>query len=412
MDENMRIPILRQQDGRPMLRPPGLESVVDQRGGIEAWKMNEAWMVWGQTRRHLAQMPADIAAAERLMFLTVCLSNVLAEKGDLTGLRALYEGALEVVSLPRHRQSLRGFLTRNAAKHGDLESAQAWLAGCDPGSDELETDSPYRVSAAYLATARGDFNAVLQFLGPDLSSVPIADSMDGVATVLRANAFEKMGHVDAARGVLAELLNRHKGSSALLEGIIKIMPPAWNACAQAMQGARQDHRKIVAAQASGGAVLGYILIGAGCLPLVIMTPLALFTDAPIFMPIFSLPFVFAFGGWGLKTLKHAKRQEEIAKSGVSGQGKVLSLSPTGVSINDVPEMRIDMELKIPGQGPLRASTKKIMMPHQAAGLVGQELPVIWTPAHPEDVVLELLPSGARPRTPDHGGWVPHDPGVS
>src|SRR5688500_13522022 len=52
MNEQERLGRLRQQDGRPLLAPPGLESVLGQGGTIDAWKLNEARMTWGQTRKH------------------------------------------------------------------------------------------------------------------------------------------------------------------------------------------------------------------------------------------------------------------------------------------------------------------------------------------------------------------------
>ena len=45
-------------------------------------------------------------------------------------------------------------------------------ACCDPNSDDLQTDSAYRISRAYLDTARGDFQRVLQILGGNEQEVP------------------------------------------------------------------------------------------------------------------------------------------------------------------------------------------------------------------------------------------------
>jgi DNA-directed RNA polymerase subunit RPC12/RpoP len=55
---------LRRQDGRPVGTPPGLESILSG-SMIDQWKMQEARMIWGQTRRRLLTDPSDLAAAER-----------------------------------------------------------------------------------------------------------------------------------------------------------------------------------------------------------------------------------------------------------------------------------------------------------------------------------------------------------
>ena len=58
-------------------------------------------------------------------------------------------------------------------------------------------------------------------------------------------------------------------------------------------------------------------------------------------------------------------------------------------INNVPMMRIDLQLQIPGHPPIMASTTKLIHPHQAAVLMGRDLPVLWSPSYPTEVVLEI-----------------------
>src|SRR5262249_31979190 len=149
--------------------PPGMEGLVVA-SEVPPHKLQEARMIWSATRKQLAAQPGDFAASERLSWLTMLLRNTLTDERTVRG---LLQGALEVLILPRHRQTLRGHLSRGATKLGDLASAEAWLAGCDPASEDLQCDTPYRVSYALLETARGRFNEVLMLLGGTEEEVPI-----------------------------------------------------------------------------------------------------------------------------------------------------------------------------------------------------------------------------------------------
>lgn len=134
-----------------MTAPVGYESLVSG-NVVPAHKLDEARMVWIATRQQLAATPADLATAERMVWLTVMLRNTFTV---LRVIRALTEGALEVLILPRHRQLMLGILSREAAKEGDLQSAHAWLECCDPAAEDLLADSAYRISRALLESCKG-----------------------------------------------------------------------------------------------------------------------------------------------------------------------------------------------------------------------------------------------------------------
>jgi hypothetical protein len=93
-------------------------------GTLEAWKVAEALSVWQSTRRE-RRTSSDFEAAERLLFLTIVLSQYFFDQGDRERQRALFESALEVFSLPRHRQMMLGYPSRCACRAGDLDAAQA-----------------------------------------------------------------------------------------------------------------------------------------------------------------------------------------------------------------------------------------------------------------------------------------------
>lgn len=347
--------------------------------------MQEARQIYTGTRRHLLSVPSDVAASERLLFLTMLLSNTLSESGNDPALRSLYEGSLEALSLPRHRQMMRGYLARHAARTNDFESAEAWLAGCDPCSDDLLTDSAYRVSRAFIDTGLGRYQNVVGILGASEQDVPIDDSMDPVAAVLRANAWERQGRPDAAQQQLARFMTQ--GQASTIEHVVKAMPQQWQVCAQSVQGARQAHRAHVGAKA-GTAWIGWILLVSGFLPLLAIIPVIL-SGASIMMVAWIVIFPVIFGGLGLKMIKSANRAKKIAAEGLHGTARVLNVQPTGTEINNVPVMAIIVQVQVSGHPPVQAQAKKLLHHGQAGVLMNRELPCIWHPGFPTEVVLDI-----------------------
>lgn len=383
-NEGMRLQRLRAQDGKPMLPPQGFEQLVVN-SEVPQHKMQEAQMVWSATRKALLANPGDLGSADRLVWLTMLMRNTLLGNDD-TRVRALLEGALEALMLPRHRQGIRGHLARGAVRENDFASAEQWLAGCDPNSEDLPADSSFRVSHAFLATARNQPQAVLNQLGGKFEDIPIDDSMDAVATVLRANAWEKQGQVDVARAVLAAYMARGGGANAV-ESVVRSSPQSWQLCAQSLSSAQQQVRQVVASRASGASSLfGWVFLIAGCIPLLIM--IGLIVGGEFHLPmLFMLIFPLTFGSIGLKAIASGKRAKEIATSGLRGRARILGLSPTGTRINNVPMMRFDLEITVNGQPPVRAAATKLMYPQ--GNLIGAEIGVIWHPKYPDEAVMEI-----------------------
>ena len=203
--EGERVNRLRMQDGKPLLPPPSIQHLFEG-GGVPEWKINEVVAIWNSTRHELRSGPGNYDAAERLVFITMVLSQHFQLKGDKLRQRSLLEGCLDAVSLPRHKQIMRGFLSRAAVRTGDVQAAESWLQPCDPLSDDIQMDSAYRFSRAFIDTARGNFPRVLEVLGPGPQDVPIEDASDDVCTVFRANAWEKLGRPDQAVALLRERL--------------------------------------------------------------------------------------------------------------------------------------------------------------------------------------------------------------
>jgi DNA-directed RNA polymerase subunit RPC12/RpoP len=195
-----RLARLRQQDGRHRELPPGIASMLDN-DAIAPWKIEEAIVVWQAARREARA--GSIEAGEKL----VCLTRLLADHfglgttHDAARHRSMCESALDALTLPRHRQVMRGMLSRAACDDGDLDAAEAWLAPCDSWSDDLETDTAYLVSRAYLDTALARFEDVKKLLS---SRPPVMDAYEALAVLLLANAWERSGDRSEAIELLCE----------------------------------------------------------------------------------------------------------------------------------------------------------------------------------------------------------------
>jgi DNA-directed RNA polymerase subunit RPC12/RpoP len=198
-----RMQRLRMQDGRPLL-PPGSLMHLLSGGSLPAGRVPEVLAMWNAARTEVAQR-RSLETEERLFFLTLFLMTPLGLAQDHVRQRALLESASEALSAPVLKHQLRAALARLAVRAGDLRAAEAWLALCDPASESLQVDSDVRCARAMMATARGDFQSVLQLVGANALEVPIADSLDLLAGVLRANAYERLGRLDLAVQVLLGL---------------------------------------------------------------------------------------------------------------------------------------------------------------------------------------------------------------
>ncbi len=156
----------------------------------------------------------DLAAGEFAVKLTAPLSNYFGLHGQDERRRALFESTLEALPNPAHQEVMRCRLSRAALKAGEVDAARAWLASCDPAPLDLDADSDYRVSAAYMATFDHDFDRVLALLGYTHGSIPVAVPSRTLVVMLRANALEKTGRLDEAVATLLDFAGHSEGHLA------------------------------------------------------------------------------------------------------------------------------------------------------------------------------------------------------
>ncbi|GAB4207117.1 MAG: hypothetical protein OHK0013_24440 [Sandaracinaceae bacterium] len=415
VSEPERVARLRMQDGVPMTPPASLASLFAG-NTIPDYKLSEAFDVFQATRREVKNTQSP-EASERLYFLSVVASSTLALKGDFTRVRALLETALDVVVLQRHQNCLRAMLARNAVREGDLGSAEQWLSGCDPRAEDLPSDSNYRVARALIDTARGDFQAVLATLGRSNDEVPIQDALDEAATLVRANAFEKMGNVQTAVQLLRDRMGRSSAfGRQALEQFARIYP-SLGLCAASLPQAFAQHGAVAAKSAASraGGSVGWILIAAG-VGSVVFTGVIM---AVTMLPMAALPFsqgmptgaglaigateLFVCGIVGATTLlplgimgalgwAFVKRSREAAflrQHGVPAQGTIHTLEGTGARINGVPMVKVGLSYVGP-QGPQQASAEMLMPFHLQAQLVpGAQVPLRVHPKDPSKVLIEM-----------------------
>jgi hypothetical protein len=405
ISEMERIQRLRMQDGKPLLPPPSLMSLMPG-GDLPDWKLNEAVAVWNSTRLELRAVRGNYDAAERLVFLTMVLAQRFQMKGDKLRQRSMLEGALDVVSLPRHRQILRGFLGRAAVRSGDLAAAEAWLKPCDPQSDDLQMDSAWRFTRAFIDTARGDFQSVLRVLGQGPQDVPIEDASDDVCATFRANAWEKLGRPDTAVMLLRERMSVGGGSGRQTIQRVCELYADWHLCTMSYPQAAAGYAAVAgqhaARRASGGihvvfVPLGLLMLIGGViclaiLPLGIAGILDLDGGGYLGLGITGATLAFmgvVFFGIGITMKKSAEKAAWLRVHGIATTGRIQSVSPTGLSINDVPQVVFTVLVELPDRPPYQAHVKALMSGGIGRLAGGGSVPLRVHPQNPNEVLIEL-----------------------
>jgi hypothetical protein len=393
--EPERLVRLRSQDGRPLLPPPSLGPLFEA-GDIPAWRMDEAIRVWNSSRQEV-RATGSYEAAERVYFLTMVLAQKFSLAGDLDRQRAMLESASECLTLPRHKQVMWAYLARAAVRSGDAQAAQDWLSQCNPRSDDLESDSAYRMAAALVHTARHEYPQVLAALGAGPNDIPIHDAMDDACAVLRANAHERMGNLPAAVAVLGDRMNKGAEARMTVEKSIQAMS-YLQVCPQSFAMALGQHTAQAAgsagAQVTGGA--HKILLGMGILfaviggLLIIGGIIAAATGSMEALPglgltgIIFVPTGLGLTFWGRNMQKQAAEAAWLRVNGLRARARITGVQGTGLEVNGVPQILISMQVMMEGRAPFVASAKRM-----GAGVpIGAEVAVRVHPQDQSKVIIE------------------------
>ena len=217
--------------------PPEMVQVLAG-GALTPDRVGTALTIW---RSYCQRASAgDFTAGENAVLMTGSLSSYFAVVAkDPQRQRALFESTLEALREPSQKQVVRCQLARSSAKAGDMPSAQTWFGACDPRPTDLQADTAYRVTYAYLATTHGDFRNVLAALGPAPGSVPVAMPSRLQVDVLRANAIEKSGDVNTA---VAQLVSAARSLDGGLHAVPQIVAASaqLQLCPQSLPRAMQQ----------------------------------------------------------------------------------------------------------------------------------------------------------------------------
>jgi hypothetical protein len=390
ISEDARLKLLRQQAGRPMTPPSGLEAVLHG-GEISRHRIDEALLVWQATRREI-KIAGSPDAAERLLYLTLALQNAVARDPDRQ--RALLESALDALTLPRHRQLVLAALSRLAVRAGDLRAAREWLAACDPRAEDLHADSAYRLAAAFHATARREHRQVLAVLGEAGTDVPFSMAMATLALLVRANAHERLGDVERATSQLGAALGDARVRHAL--SAIVEMNAELELCRASLPAALAAHDERAARE------LGRPLGGLGCMAplgalMLIGVAIAVAAWAAGALPLEALPGIGAglgisgvvFSIIGVFAIAAGRRAARLRRHGRVASAEVVAVEPTGSKVNGVPFVRLTLRLDGPDGEPYEARTSALL-----STLVGVEagsvVPVRVDPDDPTRLIVETI----------------------
>jgi hypothetical protein len=380
-NDPQRLAQLRVQDGHPRMPTPTLLSVL---GGpsIQPGREGEAMMIWQSLRARAAQN--DVAASEDLSLLTLMLTQLesLRAQGELP--QALTESALDVVVLPRHRQEMLGRLCRVAASRGDRQRAIGLLSAMNPNATDLDSNSEYRLSVAVLGAIDRDGARMLHVLGPQKDAIPIADSMDEFASVLRAHAYELTGDMQAASRILREL------SSPRVLALVQARCPTLQLCAQSSRVytmvSSQEAAQGAAASAGGlWLAAGRTIALLGFAQLVIGIGIAFAMNDRTLIGL-GAPMLVVGVLLVLRGRAKGKRAAWLRLHGLSLTARVTGAARTA-TVNDVPMIRFQLQVAGP-QGPYVATFTKLMPEHEAATVIGREVRVCANPQRLTEIVVE------------------------
>jgi hypothetical protein len=255
---------------------------------------------------------------------------------------------------------------------------------------ELDAESEYRLSVAVIGAMDRDGAGMLHVLGPQRDAIPIADSMDELASVLRAHAYELVGNVPAASQILREL------SSPRVLALVQGRFPNLQLCMQSAQAytmaSSQEAAQRAAASAGGiGLLLGGILGLSGLVMLMVGAGVAVSSSEGLIGGGINLLIGVILLAVGIvivvRARGKAKRASWLRLHGLSLTARVVGANRTGTEINDVPVMRFQLQVFGP-QGPYSASFDKLVPPHEVAMIIGREVRVRADPRQLSEVILE------------------------
>jgi len=359
-NEALRFERLRAQDGKPLAPPPSVQPLCTG-GGLNPVQEHEAIRQMQAAADEMRSMPS-YPAEERLFWIAFLLARYYAGNDQRQRLHQLIGRVLPSLQQARHQQIMLGLMARNAAAMGDMNTATQILPQLDPTSDDLQIDTSYRFTTAYVALLRNDPRTALSVLGTNIDDVPMSDAYDLVCGVYRAHAHEALGNFDLAKQQLQRLAPTPQ-ALASVEEIARLIPQI-QLCQRTLPAIKE-----LTSQAHGGAIVTNSGIKVGRLVLIplIGTAVALGlsgmasgTMTEMFGSSLPIPasaiitivmVVLIMGFTFSQVLKGPAQRKRLMQTGVEGMGQITMVEQTGTQVNNQPMLRLRMLITLPGQSP-------------------------------------------------------------
>ncbi len=376
-----------------MLPPPNLRALAGG-GGLNPDQRGQAEAIWQAALAETASAPS-FTAEERLFWTTFMLVNHHAEQGRREVSASLLEQTLPRLTQPRFSQVGTGMLARTFAAQGNVERAKQLLAQLDAHSDDLQVDTNYRFSTAYVALLAGDAQTALAALGNAIDDVPISDAYDRVCGLYRAHAYEALGNVEVAVQQLQQLAPTPAEIAQLEEmarmtpqlplvavslprakvAVIRMQQETITTGSQLNVGRMVGLMFLVVPLVMGGAFLSETVVSAELQPVFIGGLIVVTT-------VFSLVTVFG------TLFKGAARRKVLLRQGVDGSAKLMVVEQTGTRVNDQPLLQLRMMVEVPGSSPYSVLHREVVPQIRLAQLQpGMQLPVKVDPRDPRNMAI-------------------------
>jgi hypothetical protein len=149
------------------------------------------------------------------------------------------------------------------------------------------------------------------------------------------------------------------------------------------------------------------LIGTGIFELALAT---VFAVVGVAVPLLAMGFLLTAAilgvtgvgliWFGLRARRAAAEADRIATTGLAGTATIAGLTQTGMTLNDQPQVDMELLVSIPGAAPYQAHRKEFV-PLILLGRLssGQPLPVKVDPTDPQLVIIDWAGSGTVPASP-------------
>ena len=355
-NEAMRFERLRAQDGKPLVPPPNMLALC-KGGGLNPAMADEANRQWTAALTEMGQMPS-YPTEERLFWTAFLLARHYAEVQQRPRVEPLLRQTMPYLQQVRHQQVLLGLQIRNLAAMGNVDAAAQMLGQLDAQSEDLQIDTSYRFTTAYVALLRNDAQMALSVLGYNEGDVPINDAYDTVCAVFRAHCHELMGNHDMAQRQLQAVASTPQ-KIAGIEEIVRATPQiplVQQTLPKVKQFVTQMHQNAIVTKSGinvGKMVIfpivgSFVAIGAsGAASEFLDPPLSNILPGVIIAVVVIGSIAMTFG----QVLKGPRLRKQLMQNGIEGSAQLMSVTQTGTRVNDQPMLKLHMLVHLPGQQP-------------------------------------------------------------